>query len=107
MSTKQANQRSFWEQSGQDGYGKAMFSNVPVEQHIRSTIWNSSIEVSRMLGLTRESKILELGSGDGTFTGTALGWGFFDGFSSPCQERCFCNCFSPLKSRSQCSGCRS
>jgi|SRR5208283_4788590 len=82
MSTKQANQRSFWEQAGQDGYGKAMFSNVPVEQHIRSTIWNSSIEVSRMLGLTRESKILELGSGDGTFTGTVLANNFtyIDGY---------------------------
>lgn len=82
MSSKQDNQRSFWEQAGQDGYGKAMFSNIPVEQHIRSTIWNSAIDVSRMLGLTRESKILELGCGDGTFTGNVLAKNFcsIDGY---------------------------
>lgn len=72
MSTKQNNQRVFWEQAGQDGYGKAMFKNISVEQHIRSTIWEQAIEVASALGLNQDSKILELGCGDGAFTGTVL-----------------------------------
>jgi SAM-dependent methyltransferase len=76
MSTKQDNQYYFWEQAGQDGYGKAMFSNHIVEQHIRSTIWNTALETAMKLGLNKDSSILELGCGDGTFTGTVLAQNF-------------------------------
>lgn len=70
------NQQLFWEQAGRDGYGKAMFSNTSVELHIRTTIWNAAIKTAKTLGLNSNSRIIELGCGDGIFSGTVLAKNF-------------------------------
>lgn len=89
---KDDNPRVFWERAGRDGYGRAMFSNASVEQHIRSTIWEAAIKTAKMLRLNSKSRILELGCGDGTFAATILAKHFYsvDGYdcSVSAIERC-------------------
>lgn len=89
---KSDNQQAFCEQAGRDGYGRAMFSNASVEQHICSTTWDAAIKTAKMLGLNSKSRILELGYGDGTFAATVLARHFcnVDGYdrSVSAIERC-------------------
>lgn len=82
MNTKKNNQHIFWEHAGKSGYGNAMFSNSSVEQHIRFAIWDAALKMARVIGLNARSNILELGCGDGNFTGIVLAKNFLcvDGY---------------------------
>lgn len=82
MNTNKDNQYTYWEWAGESGYGNAMFSSGPVEQHIRTTIWDAAIKTAGVIGLHSKSRILELGCGDGSFAGTVLAKNFFtvDGY---------------------------
>jgi len=60
-------QGNFWEQAGKVGYGKAIFSNSIVEKHVNTKQWESAIETANLLGLNKDSKVIELGCGDGDF----------------------------------------
>lgn len=61
------NQKYFWEYAGEIGYGRAMFSNDVVENHIMTRHWQAAISAAKSLGLDENSTILELGCGDGKF----------------------------------------
>jgi len=61
-------QKVFWEHAGEIGYGEAQFSSQLVEHHIITKQWNAVIETAKILGLGEDSKILELGCGDGKFS---------------------------------------
>jgi len=73
---KYEKQHDFWEQAGKDGYGKAMFGNNEVEAHIMTRHWNFAVETAYKLGLNKDSKVIELGCGDGTFAGKILSQNF-------------------------------
>lgn len=71
-SKRYENQKYFWEYAGHIGYGKAIFSNRTVERHIISKQWQTAIHTANTLGLDRNSTVLELGCGDGTFAENIL-----------------------------------
>jgi SAM-dependent methyltransferase len=72
MNKKYEEQKKFWEHAGDIGYGNAVFSNAIVEKHIISKQWKTAIEVADSLNLNNQSRILELGCGDGTFADQVL-----------------------------------
>lgn len=65
-------QKNYWEQAGEIGYGKAMYSGAEVERHIVSMHWQALLEMASVIGLGPQSRILELGCGDGEFAEQAL-----------------------------------
>lgn len=65
-------QKYFWEKAGKIGYGKAIFSHQMIEDHIMSRHWKTAIEISESLGVNKNSKVLELGCGDGKFAEQVL-----------------------------------
>ena len=60
-------QKDFWENAGNIGYNKAIYSDSKVANHIRLKHWDALIKFAQELGLNNKSKILELGCGDGYF----------------------------------------
>jgi SAM-dependent methyltransferase len=75
-SKRYENQKSFWEEAGKTGYGKAMFSNKFVEEHIMQRHWQAALDTAYQLGLNKDSKVLELGCGDGKFSESMLSGNF-------------------------------
>ena len=69
---KYKNQKYFWEEAGKVGYDSAMFSNQVIENHIMTKHWQAAIDAAKSLGLDENSKILELGCGDGKFSENIL-----------------------------------
>lgn len=69
---KYEKQKLFWEKAGKIGYGKAMFTNTTVAEHILTKHWQAAINTAQSLGLNSNSKILELGCGDGSFAKNIL-----------------------------------
>jgi SAM-dependent methyltransferase len=65
-------QKEYWENAGHVGYGDAIFSNATIEKHIVEKQWRVAIETSHVLQLNRQSRILELGCGDGEFAENIL-----------------------------------
>jgi SAM-dependent methyltransferase len=93
MTAQKNRQQAFWEQAGEDGYGETMFNNTFVEQHIRSTIWDEAIKTAKLLELNSDSRVLELGCGDGTFAVTTLAKNFasIDGYDRSVSAIKRCN----------------
>lgn len=60
-------QRYFWEQAGRIGYNNVIFSNQVVSNHIVGKQNAAALSVAKSIGLDEESRILELGCGDGEF----------------------------------------
>jgi SAM-dependent methyltransferase len=73
---------SYWEKAGAIGYGEAMFGSRAVEQHVNLRLWGIAIEIGRQLGLDANSRVLDLGCGDGAFANAVLAHNFVavDGF---------------------------
>nr|AEQ20367.1 S-adenosylmethionine-dependent methyltransferase [uncultured bacterium CSL1] len=63
---------SYWEQAGSASYAEAMYSSEGVERHIRQRSWNLLTDVGLSLGMTPQSRILDLGCGDGAFANQQL-----------------------------------
>jgi SAM-dependent methyltransferase len=57
----------FWEYAGRVSYDKALFANEAIKEHITARQWHYAIETALLLGLNKESRVLELGCGDGSF----------------------------------------
>ncbi|MDP2923142.1 MAG: class I SAM-dependent methyltransferase [Candidatus Omnitrophota bacterium] len=72
INNKYENQKYFWEYAGNIGYGKAIFSNPTVERHITTKQWQSVIYVAGYVGLDKDSRVIELGCGDGNFAENVL-----------------------------------
>jgi len=74
--------RPYWENAGSLGYRQAMFSSDAVAHHITRRMWQIALEFGWQLGLRPESRILDLGCGDGAFTNEVLAANFamVDGF---------------------------
>lgn len=64
---KYINQKEFWEQAGEIGYAKAQFASEAVEDHVMTRHRQIAINVARGLGVQADSRIIELGCGDGSF----------------------------------------
>lgn len=64
---KYESQKVFWEQAGEVGYDRAMFSDRELEDHIMTKHRKAAIALAEMLGLGKNSNVLELGCGDGRF----------------------------------------
>jgi len=69
---KYRDQRRFWEFAGLVGYNKAIFSNELVANHIISKQWQTVVRVAELLKLGKNSKVIELGCGDGYFAKNIL-----------------------------------
>jgi len=67
VTKKYENQKEFWERAGEIGYGEAIFANREVEKHIMSKQWATVMAMADFLGLDGNSKVLELGCGEGLF----------------------------------------
>jgi SAM-dependent methyltransferase len=66
------NQKVFWEHAGSIGYDRAMFSSKAIASHILGKHWSEAIDIALAMGLDKDSRILELGCGDGTFSKNVL-----------------------------------
>ena len=95
---KYKNQKRFWEYAGEVGYGEAIFANPMVEKHIVSKQWKAVLHTAKMLGLNKDSKVLELGCGDGLFSNQVLAHHFkqVDAFerSKSAVKRAEANCLT-------------
>lgn len=65
-------QEEYWEYAGKIGYDKAIFSGLKVERHIRDKHKSAVLKAAFDLNLNKESIILELGCGDGSFAKEVL-----------------------------------
>jgi 2-polyprenyl-3-methyl-5-hydroxy-6-metoxy-1,4-benzoquinol methylase len=65
-------QKTYWDHAGEVGYGEAQFSTRAVEDQIMTKHWEAVIDTAKILGLSNDSTILELGCGDGKFSETVL-----------------------------------
>lgn len=63
---------AYWERAGEVGYTKTMFADNDVEHHVNQRVWDMAISMSHELGASKESHIMDLGCGDGTFTNSIL-----------------------------------
>ena len=94
-----ADQRTYWERAGSEGYGDTMYRSRAVEEHIRERLWGVAVEIGKQLGLDAGSHVLDLGCGDGAFANQALAANFaaIDGFdlSEAGIERAVANAAGP------------
>lgn len=78
----ESGQRVYWEAAGIKGYASQMFASVDVAQHVNRRLWNIAVGIGLELGLGPQSRVLDLGCGDGAFANQALAPRFMaiDGF---------------------------
>jgi cyclopropane fatty-acyl-phospholipid synthase-like methyltransferase len=62
----------YWNQAGELGYVRAMYTSDKVGQHVKGQIWSQVVEAASRLGLNEKSKVLELGCGDGELANHVL-----------------------------------
>ncbi len=74
INNKYENQKHFWEYAGNIGYSKAIFFNPTVGRHITTKQWQSVIYAAAYLGLDKDSRVIELGCGDGNFAENVLSY---------------------------------
>lgn len=63
----------YWNNAGKKGYANTYYFNRKVEKHNLTQVWDRALEAAKETGLTKKSKILELGCGDGMFAIRVLG----------------------------------
>lgn len=68
--------RPYWERAGSIGYHQAMFSSDVVGTHITRRMWQIALEFGWNLGLRPQSRVLDLGCGDGAFVNEVLAQNF-------------------------------
>jgi len=68
MSTLQKPE-AFWEDIGKTGYAN-LYSSGEVERNVYDTIGKSMVEMANAIGLNKESRILDIGCGDGRLANT-------------------------------------
>lgn len=66
------NQKQFWEEAGERGYDEAIYAGGKTMEHILAKHWQAAVDTAHCLGLKEDSKILELGCGDGEFADKVL-----------------------------------
>jgi cyclopropane fatty-acyl-phospholipid synthase-like methyltransferase len=71
----------YWDNAGDVSYAQAMFSSSLVERHINYRLSHIGVEIGKQMGLSRTSKILDLGCGDGELANMVLAehFGSIDG----------------------------
>ncbi|MDR3491431.1 MAG: class I SAM-dependent methyltransferase [Gammaproteobacteria bacterium] len=74
--------KSYWERAGEVSYAAAMFAHSDIEKHINNRLWQVGIDIGKQLGLNNQSRVLDLGCGDGTLANIVLSKHFktIDGF---------------------------
>jgi 2-polyprenyl-3-methyl-5-hydroxy-6-metoxy-1,4-benzoquinol methylase len=69
-------QKPYWEEAGRKGYANYMYNSSEVQQHIIRRQWSGALDIARLLGLTSEGHVLDLGCGDGSFANSVLSQNF-------------------------------
>jgi SAM-dependent methyltransferase len=69
-------QKAYWEEAGRQGYLLYMYSAGEVERHVTTRLRPMAVDIGRALGLGRNSSVLELGCGDGSFANEYLAQNF-------------------------------
>ena len=62
----------YWDNAGQVSYAQAMYASVDVERHIRTRLWNISLEIADCIGIPSNGHVLDYGCGDGAFANEIL-----------------------------------
>ncbi len=72
----------YWEHAGEISYAEAIYLHSDIEKHISTRLWQEGIKIGDQLGLNKQSNVLDLGCGDGTFANLILSkhFGSVDGF---------------------------
>lgn len=68
---------NYWEKAGEVSYAAAMFTDSEVERHVNQRCWDRITDMAAAIGLNKDSRILDLGCGDGAFANLHLSR-FFD-----------------------------
>lgn len=68
---------SYWDRTGSVSYSNILYPNSAVEAHVGHRMWRTGIELGKQLGFNNQSKILDLGCGDGAFANTVLAKHFY------------------------------
>ncbi len=63
---------NYWDRAGKQGYAQAMYCSSDVELHVRGRLWKIMIEVAGELGVAADSRVLDVGCGDGAFANQML-----------------------------------
>lgn len=63
---------SYWDRTGEVSYADILYPNSEVEKHVGHRMWRTGIEIGKQLGLNKQSRILDLGCGDGALANTVL-----------------------------------
>jgi 2-polyprenyl-3-methyl-5-hydroxy-6-metoxy-1,4-benzoquinol methylase len=73
---------AYWDKAGETSYASAMFAHSTVEKHVNRRLWQIGVEIGKQLGLNANSRILDLGCGDGALSNIVLSQHFhtIDGF---------------------------
>lgn len=73
---------AYWERAGEVSYASAMFAHSEVEKHVNNRLWQVGVDIGKKLGLNHQSRVLDLGCGDGTLANVVLSKHFqaIDGF---------------------------
>jgi cyclopropane fatty-acyl-phospholipid synthase-like methyltransferase len=62
-----AEQRSFWEQAGSQGYRTAYHADNLAGAAIRTRLFDVTLQLANQAGIPRDGRVLDLGCGDGEF----------------------------------------
>lgn len=72
MTNKYTEAEAYWDNAGDVSYAEAMFSSSLVERHVNRRLWQVGVDIGAQLGLNAESRILDLGCGDGALSNLLL-----------------------------------
>ncbi len=72
MTSKYTKAEAFWDKAGDVGYAGAMFASSFVERHVNQRLWELGVDIGRQLGFNADSRILDLGCGDGALANLLL-----------------------------------
>jgi cyclopropane fatty-acyl-phospholipid synthase-like methyltransferase len=67
-----AEQRSFWEQAGSQGYRTAYHADNVAGAAIRARLFDVALQIADQVGVSRDGRVLDLGCGDGEFSNDFL-----------------------------------
>lgn len=64
--------QDYWERAGELSYNVAMFQSATIGEHIFNSIAQYTTEAAQVMGVKNDSRVLELGCGDGHYAKTVL-----------------------------------